>query len=461
MLNLREIISQKTNLNDVLAERNVMNTADIGTFVQQLAQHVNIEGAPPAFTEAVKKWFTSNFRNWLIELSPDAQRLTADQLPDEAPQWMVNGVNSADGLFHVDLNAQLVRDIANGALVYFANNTNINPQNVARISVPDMQTNMVRAQAEAELANKKEKIAKRELISEDGTEIMYDYGDGWSWRKLTTREAMKREGNTNHICVGSDGAPGDRYGSQPYVKRMQKGESSFYSLRDPMNDPKVTIEYHENSQTLGQVKGKNNTMPTEFADKIAHFVSRMRFKKVNDSGDFKRTVTEDKYFKSMDGTILVLSTLQGDIEGDIIIDETVSMDRKQRVAKETKPTKSSIDLGDGSKMSVSGDVVIHSKDMVKTYVFNTPTLIVHGDFNLIDALVKMPNAVAVGGDANWARCAMLNCPDAIRVQGDLHFPRMVKGMPTKIQVGGTLFIPKAVEGKLKPLLEDDQKISVY
>lgn len=437
----------------MLCERDVMNTGDVATFADQLAAHVNIEGASDQFNAEVKKWFKGNLRNWIINEYPVATRLTTDHLPDGAPDWMTVKANSAEGLYHVDLTDETLRDMVNGALEYFTNNTDLAVNNVARISVPAMLEHIKNAEEKAKKAEEKEKIAKMELIPEEGVEVVYDYGDGWSWRKMTTRQNMKRETAVTGVCVGNDG--------QPYMNRMERGQGVFYSLRDPQNNGKVTIEHLLDSNgSLGQVKGNRNSMAVEYADKIADFVSRMKFKNVQRSSDFTRTVPENLYTTSTDGTIVAFSALEGDIAGDVILDRTEPMSRKDRIKKETNPSKTMVTIGLGKPTTVTGDFIVHDTDMTRQWSLNFPTLVVHGDFNLIDIHVKMPSAVAVGGDANWARAALMTCPDAINVRGDLHFPRMTRGLPTKLRVGGTLFVPKAMEAKIKAIAEDNQKISV-
>lgn len=456
MLNLREIISHKTNLDVILTERNVMNTADIATFTDQLAQQANIEGAPEPFNQAVKKWFTSGFRNWIRDEFDGVQRLTAEQLPDNAPTWMVAGVNSADGLLHVDVTAQQLRDIANGALEYFSDNQTLNPQNVSRISVPAMLQHIEQMEQQRQQDEMAEQIQQHRLIEEPGTEVVYDYGDGWSWRRMTTRRNMKYETSITRVCLGND--------VQPYMARMESGEGQYYSLRDPENKGKVSLEYFPRVQRMGQIRGNGNETAAPFKKQIADLMSVMRFNTTTDGRDgntVRAVLPESEFKRQSDGTIVVPSVMSGDINGDVIMDETITMNRIQQVRKETTLSKNIETIGNGKSINIHGEFAIHSNDINKTYILNTPTLIVQQDCSLVDIQVKMPKAVAVGGNAFWSRAAFLTCPDAINVRGDLYFPRLVKGLPTKIKVGGTLFIPAAMADKLTPILEDDQKTKIY
>lgn len=95
-----------------------------------------------------------------------------------------------------------------------------------------------------------------------GGEIVHDFGDGWTIRKLTTAEEAKVEGQAMGHCVGG-------YGSA-----IEEGRTEVYSLRDKNNAPHATIElaYGE----VRQIQGKGNSQPIpEYQEKIGNWLMGM------------------------------------------------------------------------------------------------------------------------------------------------------------------------------------------
>ena len=83
-------------------------------------------------------------------------------------------------------------------------------------------------------------------VAEAGEVIVKDYDDGYSWRKLTTKDALAREGQLMGHCSGS------------YYDRVKEGAVEIWSLRDPKNEPHCTVELRPGSQVVQQIKGKQN-----------------------------------------------------------------------------------------------------------------------------------------------------------------------------------------------------------
>lgn len=77
--------------------------------------------------------------------------------------------------------------------------------------------------------------------------------DGWTIQKVISPNDLWAEGNKMDHCVGD------------YCERVETGESTIYSLRDPKNRPHVTIEMQNNSDrpTVTQVQGKRNSRPND------------------------------------------------------------------------------------------------------------------------------------------------------------------------------------------------------
>lgn len=73
--------------------------------------------------------------------------------------------------------------------------------------------------------------------------------NGWTIRKVTTENDLQAEGNKMDHCVGG------------YCREVEVGNSTIYSLRDPQNEPYVTMEAWSDSYNFKQIMGKANSEP--------------------------------------------------------------------------------------------------------------------------------------------------------------------------------------------------------
>ena len=97
--------------------------------------------------------------------------------------------------------------------------------------------------------------AQQELAEQrqaEGGEVVYDYGDGWTLRRLG-EDHLGFEGDAMGHCVGGYG----------YGDKVASGDTQIYSLRDPKHQPHVTMElettHHRNPMT-GELS--TDEMPT-------------------------------------------------------------------------------------------------------------------------------------------------------------------------------------------------------
>ena len=81
--------------------------------------------------------------------------------------------------------------------------------------------------------------------------IVYDFGDGWTMQLVTSPNDLEREGNLMKHCVGG------------YDRDVINGISRIFSLRDPQNKPKATIEADGDGWRIKQIKGFANGRPDE------------------------------------------------------------------------------------------------------------------------------------------------------------------------------------------------------
>ena len=81
---------------------------------------------------------------------------------------------------------------------------------------------------------------------------------GWRWVEVASADALDREGSMMRHCVGS------------YAEDVASGRKRIYSLRDPSNTPKLTIE--AKGSVLVQIKAfANASCPAEMRPAVASF----------------------------------------------------------------------------------------------------------------------------------------------------------------------------------------------
>ncbi len=90
--------------------------------------------------------------------------------------------------------------------------------------------------------------------------VVFEWTDGWTVQKLEDAAALKMEGEIMQHCVGS------------YCAAVESGEADIFSLRDPLGNPHVTMEFDDNGALL-QAKGKQNDAPKEeYAVRVLEWV---------------------------------------------------------------------------------------------------------------------------------------------------------------------------------------------
>lgn len=116
----------------------------------------------------------------------------------------------------------------------------------------------------------------------DKPPTVMSFKDGWKWVQLVKPLHFKREGEVMRHCVGS------------YYSNYAKGQRMYYSLRDPNNEPHITVETEtgggKQTKTL-QIKGKNNGKPNpKYQPYLREFLKQNR---ITIHGDAQNVDKED------------------------------------------------------------------------------------------------------------------------------------------------------------------------
>jgi hypothetical protein len=212
-------------------------------------------------------------------------RQPVTEVPDNAPAWLRTALDRGDEVFNLTLRPEFQTSMAH-IIDWIA----VDP-NAARIvkAAPeqDYLNNLYHA-AEDYFAAKQKSETSQTTMAEEGREVamtfrMKDHqiqhfmerdlaNDPergpvvMFWAKLTSDQALNREGQMMGHCVGS------------YCNLVQDAKVIIYSLRDAKNDPHATVELNHrvNPPQINQVKGKGNQPPTgKYAPFIRDFLNEL------------------------------------------------------------------------------------------------------------------------------------------------------------------------------------------
>lgn len=104
---------------------------------------------------------------------------------------------------------------------------------------------------------------------DEGEEVLEQILDtGWYVVRLLTPRALDNESAAMQHCVG--------HGT--YDDKVLKGKVIILSLRDPQNKPHVTIEVDARTNSVVQIRGKQNEKPkAEYARRVRNFIHEREF----------------------------------------------------------------------------------------------------------------------------------------------------------------------------------------
>lgn len=197
----------------------------------------------------VRKWITRNLRNWIInkatlDLIPQDLNRLKHTYGDNIPQWIVDKHGKEDIYLVQQKNINNIDKIPIEHIIDYLNEAK---HNVSNMSVPQVLQQV--REWDDKLASKHRDATEDD--DDDRLAILKKYSNGYRWVSLTTRQALKREGDLMGHCVGGE----------TYYNKVAGGRVSIFSLRDANNKPHVTIEYDPRKKMVLQIKGKKNEPP--------------------------------------------------------------------------------------------------------------------------------------------------------------------------------------------------------
>ena len=180
------------------------------------------------------------------------------ELPEDAPEWLRKKWPNGGPYHRFEPNNELndkVRHIADWLKIAVQDDdpwlhqleTNGQPKRLLHLTSLEEAT----AEADRDMHIRNRRLAIQLGNGHEGEEMVAAMADGFRIVKLTTPEALDREGVKMGHCIGQ-GA---------YDEDLLDGTSEFYSLRDSKNQPHATLQIHAEKHAVVQCQGKGNKAP--------------------------------------------------------------------------------------------------------------------------------------------------------------------------------------------------------
>ena len=112
--------------------------------------------------------------------------------------------------------------------------------------------------------------------------------NGWTIQEVKSKNDLEVEGNKCDQCVGS------------YDRDVWSGRLRIFSLRDPQNQPHVTIESNPDVTSFAQVMGKSNSDPKpEYKVAVKEWVESLGHPVYSDENDWGQPDSVREYEKAL------------------------------------------------------------------------------------------------------------------------------------------------------------------
>lgn len=248
------------------------NIIDLDVWQKELERYLRDQ------REGVQEWINSVFRKWAIKSGPvNPAKLDANKLPKDSPSWLSDAVKRGDDLFSFDY-PKLLQTL--GPIVDYLRSIP-EDKDLSRMSVPDTEK-AAKVWHDKMLSDK---VGREDgVLVEEGTQVVMKFTNGYTMRKLSSAQALNREGEIMGHCVGS------------YADDVMADRLHIYSLRDAKNVPHVTFEVSSRREVT-QIKGTaNEDVIPKYHDYCLKFLAKEGFPIVSMDGlNLKFSVLVDAY----------------------------------------------------------------------------------------------------------------------------------------------------------------------
>lgn len=261
---------------------------------------------------------------------------------------------------------------------------------------------------------------------DEGEEVLEQVLDsGWYMVRLLTPRALDNESAAMQHCVG--------HGT--YDTRVAHGEVVILSLRDPQNKPHVTIEVDARTNSIVQIRGKQNDKPkAEYARRVRQFIHDRDFDSIYRPIEIGIVVDEMGKAHSIDNLPDGLA-IKGNL--DLTDYALTALPDFLEVRGDLKIGGSAIrELPRG--LRVTGNLLA-SKSRLERLPKD------HGIARSIDVsstrITELPDDLFIDGDLNISDTAMRRLPEGLLVTGHLNMESTdIPVFPASAIIGLNLFL---------------------
>lgn len=217
--------------------RNVVNVEELDAWLANLGERFSRDplaaasSLGPSRNEKSLGWLSTVARNWMLRRGATSNYTPSPAILLASPAWIKKATEANLPLHRLDLaDAEMAR--LESILDWMASPGGPSPtSDWSRISVEQAEASehaWIDAMAKA--------AAQRDLDASEAAGTSFfcsaeaSAGKGWRWVQVVASDSLDREGALMRHCVGS------------YADTVEEGRSVIYSLRDPDNKPRLTIE---------------------------------------------------------------------------------------------------------------------------------------------------------------------------------------------------------------------------
>ena len=249
--------------------------------------------------------------------------------------------------------------------------------------------------------------------------------DGWYMVRLLTPKALDNESAEMQHCVG--------HGT--YDADVLEGRKVILSLRDPQNGPHVTIEIDAKTNSVSQVRGKQNARPkAEYARRIRQFLNGREYDSIYRPIEIGIVVDEMGRHHNIDSLPAGLA-VKGTL--DLSEYELTALPEYLEVRGDLKIEKSAIrELPRGLK--VTGSLFASGSRLERLRAD-------HGIARNLDIsstrIGELPDDLEVDGNLDVSDTALKRLPARLTVTGDLKVESTdIRVFPADTVVGRNIFL---------------------
>jgi len=414
---------------EIITSRNISNVEEVEKYINKF--HVD--------SDKVNDWLDTTLRKFLINKYEQVE----PYFPKASdPEWM----QGKDDVKTVVLDDALSQKIEH--VIHFLEDKLLTDPS---FGFKSLQAEQAFKQADEWTKRLQKKKAKKEGEGTDYN-ILKEFGDGFFWAELISRNATMAEGQKMGHCVGGES----------YWRGIQDGRIKIISLRDPNGDPHATIEYDIGSKTIKQIKGKGNRgVVAKYIDHVLDFISNPPFPirsiyetDVRLNGLIKSKGGYLSLIKLPDGAHLegdfdLSSKFQGEsfnlpanltVEGNLTLSNTATLKPNTTVTETLKLAENTSSLPSGLKVgsltmfrsklsNLPEDIQIEFNLNAEFSDLNSiPPLKIKGDLTISDTPIKsLPEGLDVGGELDIMNTQIQVLPESLKV-GKAIFVDDVEGM---------------------------------